>query len=179
MGFDEAIKSGFANYANFKGRAIRSEYNYWLLFNFLIHIFTAMIDSSNGYTNTDNFFRNTPLNIITLVLFILPNCAITVRRLHDTNRSAWWLLYIIFAEALTRYSYYGVIAYFPFYYLLMLVEGDKSKNFYGTNILHVESATQEKNINLDDLSKLEKLAELKEKGHITEDEFNDKKKDLL
>ena len=140
MGFDEAIKSGFANYTNFRGRAIRSQHNFWYLFGVLVSITTSMLDGLMGYTDLED---PSPLNSIASLLL------------------------------------FTVIGAIPVIYWLFFKEGDKGKNFYGTNILNVETNPEEDNINLEDLSKLEKLAKLKDKGHITEEEFNDKKKDLL
>ena len=159
MGFDEAIKSGFANYTNFKGRAIRSQHNFWYLFGVLVSVSTSMLDGLIGYTNFDD---PSPLNSVASLLLFLPGVSVMVRRFHDINKSGWnyfWVFTII-----------GVI---PVIYWLFFKEGDKSENFYGTNILYPEADAKEDNINLENLSK---LAELKEKGHITEEEFNEKKK---
>jgi uncharacterized membrane protein YhaH (DUF805 family) len=88
----------FSKYATFDGRARRKEYWYWYLFNFIVSIFIAVvslvINLPNG-TETDNgigwfgLFINIVVIIYSLGVFI-PNLAVTVRRLHDTNRSGWW-----------------------------------------------------------------------------------------
>ncbi len=165
MGFDEAIKSGFANYTNFKGRAIRSQHNFWYLFGILVSISTSMFDSLIGYTDFDD---PSPLNSIASLLLFLPGVSVMIRRFHDINKSGWNYFWV-----------FTIIGAIPVIYWLFFKESDKGKNFYGTNILYVEPDTEENNVNLEDLSKLEKLAELKDKGNITEKEFNDKKKDLL
>lgn len=165
MGFDEAIKSGFANYTNFKGRAIRSQHNFWYLFGVLVSITTSMLDGLMGYTDLED---SSPLNSIASLILFLPGVSVMIRRFHDINKSGWNYFWV-----------FTVIGAIPVIYWLFFKEGDKGKNFYGTNILHVEINLEQDNINLDDLSKLEKLAKLKDKGHITEEEFNDKKKDLL
>ena len=165
MGFDEAIKSGFANYTNFKGRAIRSQHNFWYLFGVLVSITTSMLDGLMGYTDLDD---PSPLNSIASLLLFLPGVSVMIRRFHDINKSGWNYFWV-----------FTIIGAIPVIYWLFFKEGDKGKNFYGTNILYAETNPEEDNINLEDLSKLEKLAELKDKGHITEEEFNDKKKDLL
>ena len=79
MSFTNAIKSGFRNYANFKGRATRSEYWWWTLFNLLI---TSV---SSSFVNQD--FGN----LVSLAL-LLPSIAVAVRRMHDVNRRGWWVL---------------------------------------------------------------------------------------
>ena len=79
MSFVESIKSGFRNYANFKGRASRREYWWWALFNVLV---TAIASSLFG----DNFSGAVSLALL------LPSIAVAVRRMHDVNRRGWWLL---------------------------------------------------------------------------------------
>ena len=66
-------------YAVFSGRARRAECWYFYLFDFLISIVLALI--SEGIL----------FGIYSLGTFI-PGLAVSVRRLHDTNRSGWWLL---------------------------------------------------------------------------------------
>ena len=84
MGFEAAIRSGFQNYANFNGRAMRSEYWYWVLFAFLLGLFASIVDTILGTPNLIS-------SIISLAL-LLPGLAVGARRLHDINRTGWWLL---------------------------------------------------------------------------------------
>jgi uncharacterized membrane protein YhaH (DUF805 family) len=83
MNFGQAIKSGFSNYVNFSGRAIRSEYWYWVLFIVLAEIVTAIIDYVLGYQVTTTLFG---------LAVLLPGLAVTIRRLHDLDRTGWWFL---------------------------------------------------------------------------------------
>jgi uncharacterized membrane protein YhaH (DUF805 family) len=85
MNFVEAIKSGFSNYVNFSDRAIRSEYWFWGLFSVLVEIVARIIDAGLGVTLI--------YPLAALALF-LPGLAMSVRRLHDTDRSGWWFLLI-------------------------------------------------------------------------------------
>jgi uncharacterized membrane protein YhaH (DUF805 family) len=82
MGFAEAIKAGFSNYVAFSGRAIRSEFWYWVLFVILVEIVTSIIDYILGHQITTPLFG--------LAVF-LPGVAISIRRLHDTDRTGWWI----------------------------------------------------------------------------------------
>ena len=82
MNFSQAISSGFENYTNFRGRAVRSEYWYWALFNVLTSIGASIVDSSIGTSLVSA--------LIGLALF-LPGIAVTFRRLHDTDHSGWWI----------------------------------------------------------------------------------------
>ena len=95
MNFKQAVKSGFNNYANFKGRAQRSEYWFWILFYLLVVVLGFIIKSiviAGGISSTSSvtgiFF---PLNLIQLAL-IVPTISVLVRRFHDTDRKGWWWL---------------------------------------------------------------------------------------
>ena len=89
MNFGEAIKAGFNNYVNFQGRARRSGYWYWYLFSALVSFAFSVLSSGKS----DNFFGVIG-GLVGLALF-LPGLAYAVRRLHDTNRSGWHLLFIL------------------------------------------------------------------------------------
>lgn len=88
MGFGEAIQSGFRNYVGFSGRASRSEYWYWVLFAFLVAIAASIADASlGGGMSTVGI-----LGAIAGLALLLPNIAMAIRRLHDRDKSGWWLL---------------------------------------------------------------------------------------
>ncbi|NQY21896.1 MAG: DUF805 domain-containing protein [Campylobacteraceae bacterium] len=71
--------NGFKNYINFKGRINRSGFWYYHLVSFIVTLILIVI--SAGF-----------LGVIYSLLIIIPNFAIGARRLHDTDRSAWWQL---------------------------------------------------------------------------------------
>lgn len=86
-----AVKTYFIDvikkqYINFEGRATRQQYWMYILFYFVLSIIVGIIGSILGDTvyNILNF-------LVTLGL-LLPTLSIGVRRLHDTDRSGWWLL---------------------------------------------------------------------------------------
>ena len=83
MGFAEAVKQGFSNYVNFSDRACRSEYWYWTLFVLIGEIATPMIDRSIGLHMFSPIF---------VLATFLPSLSVGVRRLHDLDRSGWWIL---------------------------------------------------------------------------------------
>ena len=83
MNFTQAISSGFSNYVNFAGRAIRSEYWYWALFVVVGSIVARIIDAVIGIGLFNSIFG---LGVL------LPSIAVGVRRLHDLDRTGWWLL---------------------------------------------------------------------------------------
>ena len=92
MGFGEAIASGFANYVNFSGRAFRSEYWLWVLFTVIGSLVTAILDAAVFGYNPGGV---TPLNTIFDLVTLLPSLAVGARRLHDIDRTAWWLLLLL------------------------------------------------------------------------------------
>ncbi len=93
MGFWEAIATCFKKYATFKGRATRAEYWWFQLFEFLFEIDIALPSIVTRCENILSFFMT-----LSLLVIFLPNLAVTVRRLHDINRSGWWtiLLFVPF-----------------------------------------------------------------------------------
>src|ERR1700724_925591 len=86
MNFTQAITSGFQNYVNFRGRAARSEFWYWTLFSIIASIVGALVDYVLG---TDGL--SVVQNLVGLALFV-PGLAVSVRRLHDLDRTGWWIL---------------------------------------------------------------------------------------
>jgi len=87
MGFTEAISSGFRNYVNFVDRASRSEFWYWFLFVFLVAIAAGLIDLALLPNSAVH-----PISSLASLALIIPGLAVSVRRLHDIDRSGWWLL---------------------------------------------------------------------------------------
>ena len=88
MGFVGAIKNGFRNYARTTGRASRSEYWYWVLFSVLVSIAGGLIDMAIfGADSTTGVIG--PLLGLAL---IVPDVSVTIRRLHDLDRTWPWLL---------------------------------------------------------------------------------------
>jgi uncharacterized membrane protein YhaH (DUF805 family) len=77
VGFVDAIKICFAKYIDFSGRASRPEFWWFMLFNVILAVLTGWIDFVGP--------------LISLAL-LLPNIAVGVRRLHDTDRAGWWYL---------------------------------------------------------------------------------------
>jgi uncharacterized membrane protein YhaH (DUF805 family) len=85
MNFVEAIQSGFSNYVNFSGRAQRSAYWWWVLFYFILIVVADILDSVI-------FGNPSVLYAIATLALLLPSIAVGARRLHDIDKSGWWLL---------------------------------------------------------------------------------------
>ena len=83
MSFGAAITSCFTQYVGFSGRARRSEYWFFALFGFLVYLVAALIDAAIG---------TSVFTILVALGLVLPGLAVTVRRLHDTDRTGWWVL---------------------------------------------------------------------------------------
>lgn len=95
MDFVSAVKNGFSNYATFSGRARRSEYWFWQLFLFLTSIASSILSAADG-TLPDGTPRAGVFTALAGLLslgLLLPSLAVLVRRLHDTGRSAWHVLW--------------------------------------------------------------------------------------
>ncbi len=110
MGFAEAIKSFWSNYATFKGRARRSEYWFIQLFLIITNVAVGAIDLSLMNGDVDRFIANGGGGIVGLVwilVTIVPALAVLVRRLHDTGKSGWWVLmgFVPFAGAIVLFVF--------------------------------------------------------------------------
>jgi len=110
----------FKNYAVFGGRARRKEYWYFALFNFLVFFLLTFIDSVIGSFNSEVGIGL--LGGIYSLAVLIPAIAVSVRRLHDTNRSGWWLLIELIPVI-------GTIVLLIF----MVQDSQPSENQYGLN----------------------------------------------
>ena len=88
MTFGQAIETVFRKYPEFSGRAARTEYWWWTLFYFLVSLVLGVIDGTMLFSSGGTG----PLGAIATLVLLLPTIAVSARRLHDTDRSAWWLL---------------------------------------------------------------------------------------
>jgi len=95
MGFAEATRSFWKNYATFKGRARRSEYWFTQLFLVLTNLAAFFIDLALLGGDLERIMAMGGGGIVGLVWIlatIVPALAVLIRRLHDTDKSAWWVL---------------------------------------------------------------------------------------
>ena len=105
MTFIESVQTCFKKYAIFDGTARRSEYWWFCLFNFITTLAIAAI--------------STKLYYVYSLAALLPGLAVTVRRLHDTDRSGWWILI-------------GLVPFFGAIAMLVFLCQDSRPNRYGT-----------------------------------------------
>lgn len=125
MKLTQSVSSCFNNYATFKNRASRSEFWYFYLFtiivSFVLNIIAGIWIGSGSETIETlgiGFYA------IFSLFVLLPALAVTVRRLHDVNRSGWWLL-----------IYFTIIGIFVLLYWLCKA-GETFENNYGPPQLH-------------------------------------------
>lgn len=81
MTFVESVKTCFSKYADFKGRASRSEYWWYALFIVLVSIAASALSDT--------------VSLLFGLATLLPSLAVAARRLHDTNRSGWLQLIVL------------------------------------------------------------------------------------
>ena len=92
MNFVEAVKSGYQNYVNFSGRSARSAFWWWVLFQFIVSIVIAMVEGGGHASAGMMSYNAGPIAMVWSLANLLPGIAVAVRRLHDIDKSGWWLL---------------------------------------------------------------------------------------
>lgn len=167
MTFGESITTCLSKYATFTGRASRSEYWWFYLFNLLVSIAASIFDAIAFSSQPVTYF------LATLAL-IIPNIAVVARRLHDSERSGWWMLIPL--------TVIGI----PFFVYWILKKGDPTTNKYGDAVISDQQTNSTPsrfanatNITSDKLDVIARLHEMKEKGIISEEEFQRKKSSML
>lgn len=127
MGFGTAVSTVFSRYVGFSGRARRSEYWWWTLFVGIVSIAAALMDGASGNDVADG---TGPVQGLVALALLLPNLAVTVRRLHDTNRSGWRILW-------------GIVPIVGFILLLLwcVQDSDRGPNRFGASPKHGFSTT--------------------------------------
>ena len=82
-------------YAEFSGRSRRKEYWMFFLFTIMVGIVLGIIDAVLGLNFGSGFGSNGVLGSLFSLATLVPSLAVGIRRLHDTDRSAWWLLLVL------------------------------------------------------------------------------------
>ncbi len=121
MTFSQAIKSFYNNYTNTEGRASRSAYWWVILYQCIVMIPLAFLA---GYGIGIHSSALTVIGYVLIGIFwlanIVPAITLSVRRLHDTNRSGWWYL-------INLVPYIGSIWFF----ILTILPSTPGENNYG------------------------------------------------
>ena len=131
MGFVESVESAFRKYFVWKGRASRSEYWWFFLFNLTGSLLTMLVDL---------IFDAPVFNTVFILATFIPSLSVLIRRLHDSGHSGWW--YWIFLLPIAIYSYKGrnhkvLMPIFGFMYgiKLLFTLSEEGENQYGSNPL--------------------------------------------
>ncbi len=128
MTFLDAIKNAFIKCFDFKSRSSRSEFWYFYLFTTIIGFIGIQIDrlfnlEILGLQLTQNINEVAilgPTYIFLYFLFFVPSLSLYIRRLHDIDRSGWWLLIVLI-------PFVGIITLIFFWCL----KGSQNRNRYG------------------------------------------------
>jgi len=105
-------------FTDFNGRASRQEYWYFVLFNILISLGLGLVDRVTG--SFDPMSGVGLLGGLYGLAILLPGLAVSIRRLHDTDRSGWWVLLPLIP----------IIGGLIFLYFLVL-DSSQGRNAYG------------------------------------------------
>jgi uncharacterized membrane protein YhaH (DUF805 family) len=91
----QAADTVLSNYFTFSGRANRAEYWWWMLFMFLTAVVMVLVDA---FLIAPSFGQSaltpkgsSPASVVTNLLLFFPSLTVTVRRLHDIDRSGLWI----------------------------------------------------------------------------------------
>lgn len=166
MELKEAVQVCFHKYTDFNGRASRPEMWYFMLFSLGAHLLASFLDILLfGRALTDIG----PLYTLTFLALILPTLAVNVRRLHDTDRSGWWLL----------------LYFLPLVGAILLIvwwcqpANPSSRYSVGTTNIDTTSKSRDQQSKQADLARIEQLHALHERGALTAEEFASEKAKLL
>ena len=115
------IFKSLADVIEYKGRSSIVESRYFFLFNCLVIFIALSIDIRLGLTREiiPGFSTYVLAEMVRIILFF-PNISLGIRRLHDINKSGWWVL--------LSFTIIGII---PLFYWFYFVRGDKEPNQYG------------------------------------------------
>ena len=88
MGFTDSLNSCFENYTSFSGRAARAEYWWFAVFIAAVYFIATTADSVVFGSDS----RLQLFGLVAAVALFMPALSVSIRRLHDLDRSGWWLL---------------------------------------------------------------------------------------
>ncbi|MBO0589251.1 DUF805 domain-containing protein [Sporosarcina sp. E16_8] len=113
------IIESFRNTFNFSGRARRTEYWLFYLFTIVISFIMSIVDIALGLDFSDELGVFT---LIFLLIILIPGLSVTVRRLHDSGKSGFWILL----------NFIPLIGNF-IVFILTLLDSQSELNQYGPN----------------------------------------------
>ena len=141
MKFFNSIKSTYVKYATFSGRATRSEFWFFVLFYY-----------TTIFLLTFSMFYFQKSNVLMWIMYafslgsLLPYLGVAIRRLHDSNKSAWYVLLPIVPSIVSRLEgleWFGIISLI-ISILLLSLPSDLKKNKYGPVIVFKKKLVKKK-----------------------------------
>lgn len=114
MGFVEAVKTCLKKYFDFKGRARRSEFWWFVLFFLLVYFVGSMVMAFIAEMLAEALDMDVAKVAIVLVTllalaFFFPFIAVLTRRLHDTGRGGWWVALAVLCSITYSACYYAIM----------------------------------------------------------------------
>lgn len=111
-------------YAEFKGRSRRREYWMFFLFCVIVYFFAMILDNAFGiaFNLAEESSGVGPIYMVSSLALFIPSLAVSVRRLHDIDKSGWYIL-------VTLIPLIGAI----WFLVMMITEGTKGANKYGAD----------------------------------------------
>ena len=131
MNFIVAIRSGFNNYFNFKGRASKSAFWYFLLFEFIYFFIAGFLLGMVG-VNDDIFAVATLFLVLPIAI---PGIAVTARRIHDFGKSGWMQCIFIPGFVIDEFLGTRMVIWFVTFVIFAIYcsqNGTHGKNKFGT-----------------------------------------------
>lgn len=107
-------------YGDFEGRARRKEYWMFVLINILVGFIFTVLDDMFGLADEET--GTGVFSTLYGLAVLIPSLAVSVRRLHDTGRSGWWILIVLIPVL-------GAI----WLIVLLATDGKPGQNQYGIN----------------------------------------------
>ena len=160
MNFFNAISKAVFDSFNIKGRSSRSEFWYFTLFIILLDIILLPIEFlTYGFSSFDEYWNSDEISLfynLVTIISLIPSTSVTIRRLHDIDKSGWWLLLSI-----------TIIGLIPIIYWCAK-KGNKEENKYGKVPIFVDD-TEDADFSLtkseysleEELDKIEKMYKAK------------------
>ena len=161
MNFGQAISHCLSKYVVWQGRASRSEFWFFQLFAFGCYLAASVLDTALGF--------GAVFYCLTLLGLFLPSLSAAVRRLHDTDRSGWWYW----------------ISLIPIVGAILLIVWFCQRGTIGDNQFGGDPVSDSPPVRPgpvtsgDELDRLERLADLRSRGIISDSEFEAQKAAIL
>jgi uncharacterized membrane protein YhaH (DUF805 family) len=132
VSFADSIKNAFVKAFDFKTRSSRAEFWYFYLFTVIVGMIGIQVDQYLSLELIRFELSRSPNNefilghfyTFTYFLFLVPSLSLYVRRLHDTDRSGWWLMIMLI-------PFIGFVTITMFW----LLKGNDKSNKYGDPIV--------------------------------------------